>query len=91
LGPAPLPARHSNPRVDELIDQGLRETDPAARLPIYHEIQRIVADEVPFLFLLYLEGYTQFNKRVQGLPETVLYADNLYQKAWTWSLAGEPA
>jgi peptide/nickel transport system substrate-binding protein len=82
-------SRYSNPRVDELIAAGLREVDRTARALIYHEIQRIIADEVPFLYIVYPEGYTHFSSRVQGLPADALYADNLYPKAWTFSLAPE--
>lgn len=77
-------SQFKNPRVDELLDQGLREIDPAARVPIYQEIQRIVADEVPFLYMLFLQSYNHFSARTKGLPETALSADPLYAKAYTW-------
>src|SRR3712207_4615775 len=50
----------NNPRVDELLDQGLRELDPEARAAYYREIQQIVADEVPFLFMMYWDIYTPY-------------------------------
>ncbi len=77
-------SQFENQRVDELLDQGLRETDPSQRVPIYQEIQQIVADEVPFLYLLFLQSYNHFSARTKGLPETVLTADPLYAKAYTW-------
>jgi peptide/nickel transport system substrate-binding protein len=41
---------YSNPRVDELLDAGLAERDQAKRVAIYHELQQIVADELPNLY-----------------------------------------
>ena len=38
------------PEVDALIDAGRAETDPARRLEIYDEIQRIIHREVPWVF-----------------------------------------
>jgi peptide/nickel transport system substrate-binding protein len=75
-------SRYNNPRVDELLDQGLREVDREKRVAIYHEIQQIVADEVPFLYMMYWDGYTHFNRRVKGLPESALTADPIYAKAY---------
>lgn len=71
-----------NARVDELSDMGLAETDPEARKEIYSEIQQIVAEEVPFLFIQYWDWFTIFNPRVKGLPEEPLAADAIYQEAF---------
>jgi len=73
-------SRFNNPRVDELLDQGLREIDPAARAGIYQEIQQIVADEVPFLYMMYWDIFTPFRTRVQGLPtpEETLTPEEVY-------------
>jgi len=73
-----------NARVDELLAQGRTEVDPAARVAIYNEIQQIVADEVPFLFMMFWDWYTFFNTRVQGLPESIQTADPIYIHAREW-------
>lgn len=75
-----------NDRVDELLDAGLVESDPDKRQAIYYEIQDIVAEEVPFLFMMYWDGFNVFSGRVKGLPETALNGDNLYKKAYLWSI-----
>ncbi len=77
-----------NDRVDELLKQGIVALTQEERIPIYQEIQQIVADEVPFLFICYLQGRTHYAARVKGLPsaEQVLDSDNLYKKAYTFSL-----
>lgn len=73
---------YSNEEVDQLLNDGIRELDPDARIAIYKRIQEIIAEEVPFLFLLNLQNITFYNNRVKGLPETVLQADNLYPKMY---------
>ena len=58
---------YSNPKVDTLIDQARRETDPNVRKPLYGEIQRILAEDVPSINLWYLDNVLIHNKRVQNL------------------------
>jgi peptide/nickel transport system substrate-binding protein len=77
---------YKNPKMDELLDQGIAEVDPAKRQAIYHEIQKLVADEVPMLYTMYWDWFSIHTKRVQGLPEKVLNGTQLYFKAYTWSL-----
>jgi peptide/nickel transport system substrate-binding protein len=74
----------ANARVDSLIDAGLRETDPAKRKPMYSEIQKIVAEEVPFLYVMYWDWFNIFTRRIKGLPKTALVGSQLYQKANEW-------
>jgi peptide/nickel transport system substrate-binding protein len=58
---------YSNPKVDALIGQGRREVDPAVRKPIYAELQRILAEELPYIDLWYLDNVLVHNKRVVNL------------------------
>jgi peptide/nickel transport system substrate-binding protein len=58
---------YSNPKVDALIDQARREVDPKIRKPIYAELQRILADELPYIDLWYLDNVLVHNKRVVNL------------------------
>jgi peptide/nickel transport system substrate-binding protein len=74
----------SNARVDELLAAGLVEVDPAARKAIYDEIQTIIADEVPFIPMMFWDIYTIFNTRVKGLPTEVLASDPVFFTAREW-------
>ena len=58
---------YSNPRLDALIDQARREVDPSVRKPIYAEVQRILAEELPYIDLWYLDNVLVHNKRVRNL------------------------
>ena len=61
-------ARISNPRLDELIEQGLSIVDPEKRQPIYDEIQEIFVEEVPVLYLQIDYWHNLFGAKVKGLP-----------------------
>lgn len=76
--------QYSNEEVDQLLLDGIQELDEEARIQIYQRIQEIIADELPFLPLLHLQNITFYNKRVKGLPETILQADNLYPKLYQY-------
>ncbi len=56
---------YSNPRVDALLKEGRAATDPTKQKEIYGEIQEIVWNDQPFLFLWY---QTQAIGRGQPCP-----------------------
>ncbi|HLW84173.1 MAG TPA: ABC transporter substrate-binding protein [Candidatus Sulfotelmatobacter sp.] len=58
---------YSNPRVDALIDRARREVDPAIRKPLYAEVQRIVAEDLPYIDLWYMDNVLVHTKRVQNV------------------------
>jgi peptide/nickel transport system substrate-binding protein len=80
----------TNERVDELLDMGLREPDPAVRAQYYNEIQQIVSEEVPFLFLQYDDWLNVYTPRVIGLPDPAETpaGSRLYIKAHIMGLGG---
>jgi len=58
---------YANPRVDSLIDQARREPDQNARRQSYVEIQRILADELPYVNLWYLDNVLVATNQVRNL------------------------
>ncbi|MGE0283663.1 MAG: ABC transporter substrate-binding protein, partial [Rhizobiaceae bacterium] len=58
---------YQNPKVDELVEQGTREADPAKRAEIYMEIQKITTEEVALIPLYYAPNAVAYSKRLQGL------------------------
>ena len=58
---------YKNQKVDELIDQARREVDPKVRKPIYAEVQEIVANELPYIDLWYLDNVMVHNQRVHNI------------------------
>lgn len=51
---------YSNPRVDELLEEGRRETDLEERKAIYTEVADIITDELPYIFVVD-QGYVVVN------------------------------
>jgi len=58
---------YSNPKVDALIDQARREVDQNKRKETYAELQLILANELPYIDLWYLDNVLVHNKRVRNL------------------------
>jgi peptide/nickel transport system substrate-binding protein len=58
---------YSNPRVDALIAEGRRELDQNARKQIYAEVQTILAEDLPYIDLWYIDNVVVHSKRVQDL------------------------
>ena len=58
---------YSNPKVDALIDRARRETDPSIRKPLYADVQRILAEDLPYIDLWYLDNVIVHTRRVKNL------------------------
>ena len=57
---------YKNPKVDELYEKSLKETDNAARMKIYDEIQKIVIEDAAWLPLYYNEQIYLLSKNIEG-------------------------
>jgi peptide/nickel transport system substrate-binding protein len=79
-------SKYSNPLVDELLDQGVATTDPDERKAIYSEIQKIVAEDVPFLYVMFWEWIEIWSTRVKGLPESIVNTNAPYRLIYTYWL-----
>jgi peptide/nickel transport system substrate-binding protein len=58
---------YSNPRVDALIDAARSELDQNRRKRMYFEIQRILAEDLPYINLWYLDNVLVHSRLVRGL------------------------
>lgn len=58
--------KYSDAKVDELLDQGRTETDPAKRKAAYDEVQRILACTGPIAHVAFGTLFTAVNNKVQG-------------------------
>jgi peptide/nickel transport system substrate-binding protein len=58
---------YSNPKVDALIDKARQEIDPKARKAMYDEVQSILAQDLPYINLWYLDNVLVHTKRVRNL------------------------
>jgi peptide/nickel transport system substrate-binding protein len=56
---------YSNPRVDQLIEEGRRTLDPEERKKVYAEVQSILARDLPYIDFWYLDNVVVHSTRVR--------------------------
>ena len=61
---------YSNPRADALIDQARATTDQAIRARLYQELQQMLAEDLPYINLWYLDNVVVHSSRVTNLHPT---------------------
>ncbi|GAK61705.1 ABC peptide transporter, periplasmic ligand binding protein [Candidatus Vecturithrix granuli] len=63
---------YHNPRIDELTELGYQTINLEERKKIYSEIQKILAEDLPYIFLWYPYNIVVMDKRIKGFT---LYPD----------------
>jgi len=58
---------YANPQADALIDQARRELDQDKRKQIYADLQKLLAQDLPYIDLWYPDNVLVHSKRVHGL------------------------
>jgi ABC-type transport system substrate-binding protein len=56
-----------NPRIDALIKEGRSETDPSRRKAVYADIQTILATDLPYINLWFLDNVVVHTRRVRNV------------------------
>jgi peptide/nickel transport system substrate-binding protein len=70
---------YSNPEVDRLLEAGRASCTQKDRIPYYHRLQEILADDLPMIFLYYDERLPVVSSRFRGIepaPAGILYNFN---------------
>lgn len=73
---------YHNPEVDELLEQGVSVPGCSIeeRGPIYKQIQELIHEDVPYIFVSGTVGNTAYNKKWQGVdPGPWLFYHNIEQ------------
>ncbi len=60
-------AGYRNPVVDSLFDAAASTLDPVRRRAVYGQVQRILLDDVPYLWLVETDGLRAWRATVRGL------------------------
>jgi len=80
----------SNEEVDALLAQGYAEFDSEARKDIYWEIQEIVADEIPFIYILTTEGASVYRDTFTNMESRLPSGSwKSFDRVW-WKLGELP-
>jgi peptide/nickel transport system substrate-binding protein len=76
--------RWSDPKVDELTDRALRETDREKRKRALHELQRyLLTQDTSAVPIAWVEGFHFVDKRVRGYKfAPTVYDNNTFMKVW---------
>ena len=77
---------YQNARIDELLDQGVSVPGcaPEDRAPLYQEIQQIIHDDIPYVFVTGSVGNTGYSGKFNGTDPGPW---SFYHNIQTWSLA----
>jgi oligopeptide transport system substrate-binding protein len=79
--PGPNRCNYVNPEVDRLYQQAVVTANERERNKLWFEIQRIVRDDCPWLFMHYRKTYSLCNQRVVGYkPTDFPYATEKYYR-----------
>ncbi len=63
---------YSNPEVDKLMLQARHTLDRKQRVALYHQLQKLIYDDVPVIWINYRTEILAMNKRVKNFPELML-------------------
>jgi peptide/nickel transport system substrate-binding protein len=63
---------YTNTKVDTLFDEAGSTYDTNVRREKYQEIQKLIAEDSPYIFLFYNQAWSGQNKRIQGIEPTAL-------------------
>jgi ABC-type transport system substrate-binding protein len=74
-------AFYSNPQVNELFRQAAREMDAAKRLQLYREIERLVVEDAPWIFLCNMNRYQLRQPWLKGFKMRAVWPQRL-ENVW---------
>lgn len=68
---------YQNPELDKLLDQGAQTSDVEERKKIYIEAQKLMAEELPYIFLWYPQEAQVRIDKLKGVPD-LAFGDALH-------------
>ncbi len=83
---------YSNPRVDELIELGREVSDQDERSVFYAEMQAILAEDLPYVFLFFPDGIQGLNARLRTDGEFMgspVHSAEMTWNAYEWWIPDE--
>ncbi|EEG77049.1 extracellular solute-binding protein family 5 [Dethiobacter alkaliphilus AHT 1] len=79
-------AGYKNDRVDELLEAGLKISDRQERIEIYHEVQEILAEELPSLFVYFMNSVVAVPDNLENFRPNPTQANNTWNMyEWKWN------
>lgn len=75
--PPPNYTSFSNLEFDYLYERALQESDASKRIKLYQEMDKIIVEEAPVIFLFYDESSLFYNTQIEGLSNNGLNLLNI--------------
>ena len=73
---------YGHPEVDRLLEEGRRLTDPEQRRAVYFEVQKLLAEEAPYIALYTPLSTMVTNRNVQGLKLVPNGSFRYFEETW---------
>lgn len=73
---------YSNPQADGVIEALIAEGNPARRVALFHQLQRIAQTDLPVIPLFEQRNFTIYNTRVHGLSNDADAAQASLKSVW---------
>jgi len=73
---------YSNPKVDQLLDEGRKAKTPEAQARIYGEVQQAVFDDPPGVIVYVLNDYTAYRRSVRNYGVHPLFGVMYLDDVW---------
>jgi peptide/nickel transport system substrate-binding protein len=74
--------RYANARIDSLLELAGGAPDRQAALPLWHQVQEVLAEDPPAAYLLYPETLVGYNRRLRDVEPHILSPINNLADWW---------
>jgi peptide/nickel transport system substrate-binding protein len=62
--------QYSNPKLDAAVEKARSTPDEKARMPLWHEVHRILHEDQPYTFMFAIRELDAVDKRIKGVEPT---------------------
>ena len=70
--PPPNYTRYNNPEFDILYEAAIQESDAQKRIELYQEMDRMIVENAPVIFLFYDQSANFYHKRIKGIENNAI-------------------
>lgn len=81
---------YGNPEVDGLLDQARATSNRDERRSLYHQVHRVVHQELPYTPLFAPYGHYAWNRRVRGVSPADVSSQSRFPGVARWWIAAAP-
>ena len=83
-------AGYSNPELDKLLEQGRSATDRKERVKLYHQVHRILHEDMPYTALYAPYGHYAWSRRIRGVNPADMSGQPRFPGPARWWIQDRP-